>query len=111
MRKLPPYAGWVLVGSAALMAATAALGYAWIGGAGLMIGWVLVMLLSRHSGTTAAARAVANGALTLTECAVRGRGSSGASAAFSLRPGEVFMTRIERCRVRILLALGMGAVL
>ncbi len=48
--KLPPYAGWVLVGSAALMAATAALGYAWIGGAGLAIGWVAVMRLSRHTG-------------------------------------------------------------
>jgi hypothetical protein len=50
VRKLPPYAGWVLVGSVALMAATAAAGLAWIGGAGLLIGWVLVMWLSRHSG-------------------------------------------------------------
>jgi hypothetical protein len=50
VRKLPPYAGWVLVGSAALMAATAALGKAWIGGAGLLIGWVLAMLLGRHAG-------------------------------------------------------------
>jgi hypothetical protein len=50
VHKLPSYAGWVLVGSAALMAATAALGYAWIGGAGLAIGWVAVMRLSRHTG-------------------------------------------------------------
>ena len=48
--KLPPYAAWVLVGSAALMAATAALGHAWIGGAGLLIGWVLLMWLSRYAG-------------------------------------------------------------
>ena len=50
VRKLPPYAAWVLLGSVALLAATAALGKAWIGGAGMLIGWVAVMLLSRHAG-------------------------------------------------------------
>ena len=50
VRKLPPYAGWTLLGAVVLLGATAAVGRAWIGGAGLLIGWVAAMLLSRHAG-------------------------------------------------------------
>ena len=49
-RKLPPYAGWALMGSAAFFAVMAALGRAVIGVSAFMIGFFAVAWLDRHTG-------------------------------------------------------------
>lgn len=49
--RLPPYALYVLMGSVGLMAVTAILGKAWVGGMGLLVAWIVALWLSRRGGS------------------------------------------------------------
>ena len=49
-RRLPAYALWAFVGSVVFFALSLLVGPAWIGGIGLLVGWVAALWLSRLSG-------------------------------------------------------------